>query len=101
MARIKAGDDLYADAGMSEKAPMSENREESSSPTAVLPKEILMGKTFEPGDSVILRIEEIGDDSIVVSYDTSAKGSEEEGEGGEESSYGRAPMPSNMSDLMG
>ena len=68
--------------------------------TATLPKEILMGKEFEPGDKVILRIEEIGDDSIVVSYDESGAGEEESYGGGEEMS---PPMGASMGmgDLMG
>lgn len=42
--------------------------DESTSQQALLPKSILAGKTFEVGDEVVLKIDEIRGDEVVVSY---------------------------------
>jgi len=41
---------------------------EDGSPSAVLPKAILMGKKFNVGDEVVLKITSIGEDEIGVEY---------------------------------
>jgi len=42
--------------------------EDDGSPSAVLPKSILMGKKFNVGDEVVLKITSIGEDEIGVEY---------------------------------
>lgn len=50
--------------------------------TAILPKSILLGKEIDPGDSVILKILEIGDEDFTVRYksDDEDKGDDDEKE---------------------
>jgi hypothetical protein len=81
-------EDLYGDGP--EEQPMEKKGgegEDEEYPTAVLPKSILMGKEFKPGDEVVLRITEMHDDQVVVTYAPAEKeeGSKEkdeaEGEG--------------------
>lgn len=42
--------------------------------TALLPKSILAGKEFNPGDEVVLKIVRINEDEVEVSYAKSDKG---------------------------
>jgi hypothetical protein len=68
-----------------EQTPDEEGKEgeQGEEKTYVLPKEILMGKDFKPGDEVVLKIKAIHDDRIEVAY---APAKEQEGkqeEGGE------------------
>lgn len=42
--------------------------EESGEPTAELPKSILAGKEFKPGEEVVLKIVEVRDNSVLVAY---------------------------------
>lgn len=51
---------------------------ESDSPTALLPKSILMGKEFNVGDEVVLKITHIYEDEIAVEYATGEKSKGEE-----------------------
>ena len=53
---------------------------EDDGTSALLPKSILMGKEFKPGDEVVLKIDHIYDDEIQVSYATEKE--EKEGETG-------------------
>lgn len=46
----------------------SVDSKEDGSPSAVLPKAILMGKKFNVGDEVVLKITSIGEDEIGVEY---------------------------------
>lgn len=41
---------------------------ESDSQTAVLPKAVLGGKEFKPGEEVVLEIVQVNEDSVVVKY---------------------------------
>jgi hypothetical protein len=51
--------------------PHDESKEhEDSEQTALLPKSILQGKEFKPGDEVVLKIEEMYEDDFLVSYAT-------------------------------
>jgi len=73
-------DDLYGDGAPSAQESPDESpegkqepepeKEESSEPTAVLPKSILAGKEFKPGDEVVLKIVSLHDDEVVVEYAT-------------------------------
>lgn len=49
-------------------APASPAAENPDEPTAELPKSILAGKEFKPGEEVILKIVEVRDNSVLVAY---------------------------------
>lgn len=75
--------------GESQESPEQEDKEqEGQEPTAVLPKSILMGKDFKPGEEVVLKIVRIHDDQVEVAY-APEKGKEGEGEG----EMAEAPAP--------
>lgn len=97
-------ENYYADAEAPEPQMPEQEPEptegESDSETAVLPKSILAGKTFKPGEEIVLKIESIQDDSVVVSYAT-GKGGEDEGYSKEESTpEPQASAPNPMSSMM-
>ena len=73
-----------------ETKPKPEDQDET---TALLPKTILGGKEFEPGDEVVLKIVHIYEDEVEVAY-APEKGKEE----GEEGSYQRGPKSQTMMD---
>jgi hypothetical protein len=82
-----AGEDNYSDTPDNESAeptPDNESQESNESPRGLLPKSILMGKDFKPGDEIVLKIDAIHDDEVEVSYATEKK---EEGGGGTEGDY--------------
>lgn len=81
----------YSDAEAADTAAPSEESQEMSSATAELPRSILAGKEFKPGDEVVLKIVSMTDDSVVVEY---ATGDEEE-TAPEEESAGPPPEPAS------
>lgn len=71
MPRIPASeDDLYSDGAMPEGGSEEEVASETAATTktALLDKAILGGREFAKGDKVILRIEDILEDEVAVSY---------------------------------
>lgn len=65
------GSDYYPDdVGGGTSAPESagEDRDEGAEQTALLPKSILAGKDFKPGDEVVLKVVHIYDDEVEVEY---------------------------------
>lgn len=73
----------YADAGPAnpgpaEKATEPEREEAGEAATAELPKTVLGGKEFKPGEEVVLQIVQVMDDSVLVKYATEEGGGEEE-----------------------
>jgi hypothetical protein len=95
-------EDLYADdAGGTPGAPdagapkgeSAEPAKQSDDVEAVLPKSILVGKKFNVGDEVVLKITAIHDDQISVAY--SHDETKEEGESEGQESEGAA-MPGKM-----
>lgn len=48
--------------------------------TSILPKSILRGKEINPGDKVILKVIEIGDEDFTVNYDKEDKGDKDKDE---------------------
>lgn len=65
--------DYYEDAKMADN-PQPEPREDASdSETATLPKSVLGGKEFKPGEEVVLEIVQVNEDSVVVRYATEEK----------------------------
>lgn len=96
-------EDLYNDGPAQKQAesPQEEQDEHKDDETALLPKSILMGKTFNPGDEVVLEVVRLLDDQVEVKYASEKGGEEEEApEGG-----GKEPAPtgggdSEMSSMM-
>lgn len=64
------GADLYTDAEPSPSAekPHEEEKDESQAPTAEIPKALLGGKEFKPGEEVVLRVVQVNEDSVLVEY---------------------------------
>lgn len=64
-------EDMYSDAepaAEEQSETPAEERSEGEGQTAMLPKSILAGKEFKPGDEVVLKIVAMQDDSVVVEY---------------------------------
>lgn len=76
-SNAQGGDDYFADARSSRKPVAPADGKDEDMETAMLPKSILMGKKFEPGDEVVLRIVRMHEDEVEVAY---ASGEEEKGE---------------------
>jgi hypothetical protein len=69
--------EMYADAeapaaaeepAAPEEQEAPEDTESDSGSTAELPKSILGGKTFKPGDEVVLRVVQLTENSVIVEY---------------------------------
>lgn len=66
--------DYYKDAEAAPEAPDPKMEEAASdSQTAELPKSILGGKEFKPGEEVVLQIVQVNEDSVIVRYATDEK----------------------------
>ena len=100
---------MYADAAPAPEAatpPQQEPKEAKpddegeGGQTAEIPKAVLGGKDFKPGEEVMLEVVQVNEDSVLVKY-ASDKGSEGEGGGGE-GEEGAAPPPASgpMSSMM-
>ena len=74
--------DMFSD-GPQPPAKTAETEEPSEGQTAILPKSILGGKEFKPGEEVMLKIVALHDNDVEVEY-APEKGSEEGQEGAEE-----------------
>lgn len=68
--------DYYADAAPAEGAE-NQKPSESDSNVATLPKQVLGGKEWKPGEEIVLKIVQVTDDGVVVEY-APEKGEEEE-----------------------
>lgn len=93
-------EDLYADAAPAPQAPEQEKEVEakdtsSDSQTAELPKAVLGGKEFKPGEEVMLQVVQVNEDSVVVKY-----ASEEHDEEPTAPEPKPAPAPGSMQSLM-
>lgn len=87
--------DFYSDAAApTATAPEPKQAEpkegDGDSQTAVLPKSVLGGKEWKPGDEIVLQIVQVNEDGAVVKYATEESGGEEE----EPAAPAEAPMPS-------
>lgn len=58
-------------------APEGDQEEAGDSQTAEIPKGVLGGKEFKPGEEVVLEVVQVNEDSVLVRY-ASEKGGEEE-----------------------
>ena len=93
---MPGSNDYYSDAAApaaatppEDKEPAAPQEEGSDSQTAELPKAILGGKEFKPGEEVVLQVVQVNEDSVLVKY-ASEKGDEEEPQTTEQSA---APAP--------
>lgn len=89
------GKNYMSDSEEEPSEPMHDEsmEKEGDSPVAILPKSILAGKDFKPGEEVVLKIVEIHDDEVVVEY-----APEKGGEG--EESYSEPQSTPEMESLM-
>lgn len=60
--------------------PDEEQPDEAAGETALLPASILGGKTFNPGDEVVLKIVALHDDQVEVEYATGKEGKDDDDE---------------------
>lgn len=86
------GEDNYDDSPSNPpaEAPKEEGMDES--PRGLLPKAILAGKDFKPGDEIVLKIDAIHDDEVEVSY------APEKGKEGGDAEMAEAPPPGEDGD---
>jgi len=90
------GDDLYGNdlkpAAVTEDSSSTDTKPDDGESSALLPKTVLGGKTFEPGDKVELEIVHVYDDEVEVrySYHDEAKEPESEMSGAESKLDGMA-----------
>jgi hypothetical protein len=80
-----------------EKNEQAEDSEHET--TAELPKAVLGGKDFKPGEEVMLQVVKVMEDSVLVKYST--KGEETEEAPPEEEAPPSAPQGGPMSSMMG
>lgn len=52
------------------EAPPPEEQDAGDEKTALLPKSVTGGKTFEPGEEIVLKVVAVHDDELEVSYAT-------------------------------
>lgn len=100
------GDNMFSDGAPPEGAAAPKESEGyGDGQTAILPKSILAGKEFKPGEEVVLKIVAIHDNDVEVEY-ASEEGSKEE-EAGEtpkeeaaEMAGGGGPPSNDMASMM-
>lgn len=100
-------EDMYSDAEGSpaeeaRETPEEESEEQEKAPEAEIPKSLLAGKDFKPGEEIVLEIVAVGEESVRVKY-ASEKGDyeEEEPEAGRGTMRGPGgPPPDEMAGMM-
>lgn len=98
------GADIYTDAADApgEEAPATETEtstaeeDAGNEPTAELPKAVLGGKEFKPGEEVVLEVVQVMENSVLVKYASEEGGGEQYHGGEEESSAGEDQMGGMM-----
>lgn len=73
--------EYYSDAGSNpgpQAEPAKPEEDAGDSQTAELPKSVLGGKEFKPGEEVVLQIVQVNEDSVIVKYASEDKGKEKE-----------------------
>ena len=87
----------YADAeppqdqsGPPDKDTSQEKEDAGDAQTAEIPKGVLGGKDFKPGEEVVMRVVQVMEDSVLVKY---ASGEKEEEEAPPEQAPAEAPPP--------
>lgn len=93
--------DMYSDSpdAPAQAEPEGHGEGMEGGQSAVLPKSILAGKEFKPGDEVVLRIDSIHGDEVMVSYAPEKGGDDSMGEEGGEAAPAQAPAPSGGSSM--
>lgn len=81
-----------------ESAPQEEQPQDNET-TAELPKAILGGKEFKPGEEVVLQVVQVTENSVIVKY-ASGEGEGEYGEGEEAPAAAPAPQAGPMSSML-
>lgn len=76
-----------------ETAEEPEAPEEDAAPTAELPKSVLGGKEFKPGEEVVLKVVQVMENSVLVQYATDDEQYSEEEAPAEESGAAGSEMP--------
>lgn len=76
---------MYSDAEGSpaeeaRETPEEESEEQEKAPEAEIPKSLLAGKDFKPGEEIVLEIVAVGEESVRVKYATEKGEYEEEPE---------------------
>ena len=66
----EGGADMYTDTSPEAPKPdeKPEEKEDTQEPTAEIPKALLGGKDFKPGEEVMLQIVQVMEDSVLVKY---------------------------------
>lgn len=67
---MAAKTNFYDDEPDDQHSTLKESEDEGASSVGLLPKSILMGKKFNVGDEVVLKITAIHDDQVEVEYAT-------------------------------
>lgn len=99
----KSGDEMYSDAEPAAEAPAEESSEsqEGGEPEALLPKSILAGKDFKPGEEIVLQIVSVEGDSVRVKYASEPEGEHPEPHAeGEGEGPGGPPADAEMESMM-
>lgn len=88
----------YEDAGPSAEAAAPKEDAASDSNVATLPKAVLGGKEFKPGEEVVLKVVKVMEDSVLVQY--ASESGETEEPPTEAAQPQQAPPPGGMASLM-
>ena len=85
-------------AGEDGAIPKSEEKpDENNEQTALIPKGLLAGKDFEPGEEVVFKIVKMHGDEVEIAYATGEESGEDKGEGeGEDSEMAKADKKLSM-----
>ncbi len=76
-----------------------ETKEDMGEATALLPKTVLGGKEFKPGEEVVLKIVHVYEDEVEVAYATEHPEGEAEEEDEEEPMPNRSTMDESMAGM--
>lgn len=61
-------DQMPPEGEVEDESTETEEDSEQTGSSALLPKSVLGGKTFEPGDEVVLKVKKVYDDEVEVEY---------------------------------
>lgn len=96
----------YSNPGDTEEAPETgtdteetSEKEDTGEASALLPKSVLGGKEFKPGEEVVLKIVHVYEDEVEVSYASEKPEGEVEDEDEEEPMPNRSTMDESMSGM--
>lgn len=96
---MPADSDLFSDDDLQESPTLQQSSLKGATEggeSALIPKSLLMGKDFNPGDEVVLKIVHVYEDEVEVQYATG-----KESEEGESEESGMSDMGKAESDMEG